>query len=241
MPIGAHHSPENGTDEWLTPPELIQWLGPFDLDPCAPIARLWDTARRHCTIMDNGLIQRWEGRVWLNPPYSDPLLTRFIARMAEHGRGTALVFSRTETDWFFRYVWPRASALLFVQGRINFYLPDGNQAPHNSGGPSVLIAYGLEDADRLAECQQIDGHFQPLSCVGQIVAVMRPATTWPELCKKIILRQGGSISLDLAYVVLQDHPKARANQHWRAKIRQTYQGSGYRRTARGQYEIEGLR
>ena len=24
-------------DEWLTPPHVLQALGPFDLDPCAPV------------------------------------------------------------------------------------------------------------------------------------------------------------------------------------------------------------
>lgn len=37
MSIGSHHSHKSGTVEWLTPPEIIAALGPFDLDPCAPI------------------------------------------------------------------------------------------------------------------------------------------------------------------------------------------------------------
>lgn len=51
--------------EWLTPPEIIQALGPFDLDPCAPIVRPWDTAQTYYTIDDNGLLKEWFGRVWL--------------------------------------------------------------------------------------------------------------------------------------------------------------------------------
>jgi hypothetical protein len=41
-------------DTWLTPPELIQSLGIFDLDPCSPINRPWDTAKKHYTVNDNG-------------------------------------------------------------------------------------------------------------------------------------------------------------------------------------------
>ncbi len=58
-----------GKDEWLTPPDLIKSLGTFDLDPCAPIKRPWNTAKNHFTINDMGLMQNWHGRVWLNPPY----------------------------------------------------------------------------------------------------------------------------------------------------------------------------
>ena len=36
-----------GKEEWLTPPDLVQLLGPFDLDPCAPVRRPWDTAAKH--------------------------------------------------------------------------------------------------------------------------------------------------------------------------------------------------
>lgn len=40
-------NPRNGythKDEWLTPPEIVQSLGSFDLDPCSPIARPWPFA-----------------------------------------------------------------------------------------------------------------------------------------------------------------------------------------------------
>lgn len=36
---------KNSTDEWCTPKEIIDALGEFDLDPCAPMRPLWRTAR----------------------------------------------------------------------------------------------------------------------------------------------------------------------------------------------------
>jgi len=42
--IGSHQSAAMMKDEWLTPPDIIKALGPFDLDPCAPIVRPWPTA-----------------------------------------------------------------------------------------------------------------------------------------------------------------------------------------------------
>ena len=56
-------------DEWLTPPEIIKALGEFDLDPCSPVNRPWDTAKKHFTKFDDGLNKEWDGRVWVNPPY----------------------------------------------------------------------------------------------------------------------------------------------------------------------------
>ena len=58
-----------GTDVWLTPPYIIEALGEFDLDPCSPINRPWDTAKKHYNVFDDGLAHQWEGRVWCNPPY----------------------------------------------------------------------------------------------------------------------------------------------------------------------------
>lgn len=150
-----------GTDEWLTPPEVIAALGHFDLDPCSPGARRpWDTAATHYDIADDGLRQEWAGRVWLNPPYAD--VRPWLRKLAEHGQGTALVFARVETGVWFDEVWPRASGILFMKGRLNFHYIDGKRAKANSGAPSALIAYGQSDAEILASGVW-PGHFVPLN------------------------------------------------------------------------------
>jgi hypothetical protein len=143
--MGSHHSAAMLNDEWLTPPEILSVLGPFDLDPCAPIIRPWDTARKHFTIKDNGLLQPWEGFVWCNPPYGKETAA-WLNKMALHNNGIALIFARTETSMFVTYVWEYATSVLFLYGRIFFYYVDGSQAKANSGAPSVLVAYG-EKAD----------------------------------------------------------------------------------------------
>lgn len=138
------------THVWLTPPAILQALGPFDLDPCAaPSPRPWPTAARHIELPEDGLAAEWSGRVWLNPPYGQHA-GAWIKRMANHDCGTALLFARTETRMFVEHVWTRATALLFLAGRPHFHRPDGTMAPGNSGGPLVLIAYGAYDAARLA-------------------------------------------------------------------------------------------
>lgn len=72
--------------------------------------------------------------------------------MALHGSGIALIFARTETAMFFEAAWSKASAILFLEGRLTFHYPDGRPAEHNAGGPSCLIAYSQADADCLATC-----------------------------------------------------------------------------------------
>jgi hypothetical protein len=129
-------------DEWLTPPEIVGALGPFDLDPCAPIVRPWDTAARHLTIHDDGLASPWIGRVWCNPPFGREAV-KWLRRMVQHGNGIALIPARTETAMFYECVWGGADAVLFVQGRPHFHYVDGRRAPFNSGAPICLVAYGI--------------------------------------------------------------------------------------------------
>ena len=146
--IGSHQSARMINDEWLTPPEIISALGPFDLDPCAPVIRPWDTAKKHFTIEDNGLLQPWEGFVWCNPPYGQ-LTARWLERMAMHNNGIALVFARTETEMFFRWIWNQATSILFLEGRLHFHYISGERSKINAGAPSILVAYGMEAYDRL--------------------------------------------------------------------------------------------
>ena len=155
--MGSHQSHVMITDEWLTPPEIVKALGPFDLDPCSPINRPWDTAKTHYTrpialFEPGGLEKPWFGRVWLNPPYGKHT-GKWLKKLSEHGNGIALIFARTETRMFFDYIWYKATAALFIEGRVQFYKKDGTlpEGGNNSGAPSVLIAYGKQNAEILKD------------------------------------------------------------------------------------------
>lgn len=143
-------------DRWLTPLPLIAALGEFDLDPCGAPGH--STAREVWTpeFVGDGLSMPWSGRVWLNPPYGRTT-GDWMRALALHGRGTALIFARTETALFHEWVWPHATGILFLRGRVTFLDSEGVPASANSGAPSVLIAYGNEDADALAS-SGLDGH-----------------------------------------------------------------------------------
>lgn len=154
--IGSHTKANRGaTDDWITPKEIIDALGGyehFDLDPCECDEQPWPCAKESFCFGINGLSMPWRGRVWLNPPYGQQT-AQWLKKLADHGRGTALIFARTETEMFHRYAWERATAFLFLEGRIYFHLPTtGQRANGNAGGPSVLIAYGTDDADVLRRC-----------------------------------------------------------------------------------------
>ena len=159
--MGSHQSAAMLKDEWLTPPEIIDALGPFDLDPCAPVNRPWPMAQCHYTIEDDGLKRTWRGRVWLNPPYGRET-GKWLARLADHGQGTALIFARTETTMFVEHVWKKANAVMFISGRLHFHHANGVRARANSGAPSCLVTYGKFDTEMLESAVDvgvIDGVF----------------------------------------------------------------------------------
>lgn len=151
---------KNTTTTWLTPIDIIRSLGEFDLDPCTPPTMPWETAKKRYTEADNGLAQDWEGRVWMNPPYGKDM-DLWLEKMANHNNGIMLVFNRTETKQFHKWVFPKASAVLFKEGRIHFLNVLGEKVGNGSGCGSVFIAYGKENADIL-ERSGITGYFQKL-------------------------------------------------------------------------------
>lgn len=132
----------NDNDTTLTPLVLLNRLGPFDLDPCG--------FPRHCTAHrlicwpDDGLQAKWFGRVWLNPPYSEP--APWLERLLKHGDGIALVLASTDTKWFHDYA-TKANGLLFILGRPTFLREDFTEVGLMRA--SVLIAFGYSNAESL--------------------------------------------------------------------------------------------
>lgn len=139
---------EGLTNTWFTPPEIIATLGVFDLDPCTQTFRPYNTANNHiCEDSGEcGLSVNWSGRVWLNPPYGKGI-SKWLNKLAEHGNGIALVFSRTETEWAQNII-KKADAVNFLKGRIAFIRKDGI-ASTNAGTGSMLLAFGKENVEAI--------------------------------------------------------------------------------------------
>lgn len=132
-------------DEWLTPKHITDSFS-FDLDPCSPIVRPWDTAKKHFNINDDGLKMPWDGFVFCNPPYGKETYI-WLKRCAEHNNCLALTFARTETKGFQEQVFEKATSVFFFKGRLSFHYVDGTKGDA-ANAPSVLIAYGKQ-----ADCE----------------------------------------------------------------------------------------
>ena len=147
----------NPTDEWYTPKEIIDALGVFDTDPCAPVTPLWNTAKVMYNKSNDGLTKNWIGRVWLNPPYSKPLMWQFVEKLAEHGNGIALLFNRCDSNKFQDVIFTNATGIMFLRNRIKFFRPDGTRGD-SPGCGSILVAFGEDNAEVLRTCN-IEGKY----------------------------------------------------------------------------------
>lgn len=106
------------SDDYYTPAWIFEQMDiEFDLDVCSPCGGLpWIPAKRYFTQADDGLVQPWEGRVWMNPPYSRP--TPWIRRFIDHGNGVCLI-PAAKARWFFE-LWAKADAFSVTPERFRF-------------------------------------------------------------------------------------------------------------------------
>lgn len=151
---GAHVGNASGVNEWYTPPDIIAAahavLGGIDLDPASHAeANRTVEATNYFTSEDDGLKQEWAGRVWMNPPYAQPLIEQFCDKLMESflvGKVTdaiSLTNNATDTAWGQRLL-GNCFAACFTRGRLRFWAPEREAAAPLQG---QMLCYFGSSAD----------------------------------------------------------------------------------------------
>jgi phage N-6-adenine-methyltransferase len=113
----------SNTDMWATPQWLFDALNShyqFRLDVCA----LPENAKckNYFSPEQDGLKQEWEGICWMNPPYGKEII-KWVRKAYESSLEGAIVVAllpaRTDTAWFWDYVYNKAM-IEFIRGRLKF-------------------------------------------------------------------------------------------------------------------------
>jgi phage N-6-adenine-methyltransferase len=151
LAAAANHRAEGtGENEWFTPAQYVEAardvMGEIDLDPAShPIAQETVQAFSYYTAADDGLVQPWHGRVWLNPPYVQPLIAQFAAKMVDEvtarrvTQAIMLTHNYTDTAWFHQAE-AAADLICFTRGRIKFVDIDGDDCAPTQG--QAFFYYG---------------------------------------------------------------------------------------------------
>lgn len=116
--------------DWQTPDEYIeaarQVMGEIELDPASSDnAQQRIQAKRYHTGKDNGLIQHWSGKVWINPPYG--LLPEMIAKLVNHYASgditEAILFTHTLEVWadWFQFVTKNCSSFCLLDHLVKWH------------------------------------------------------------------------------------------------------------------------
>jgi len=131
--------------DWLTPSEILEklykiWGGAFTLDPCSnDYNPLHVNAKEHYTKYDDGLILKWYGNVFVNPPYGRGIEKWIDKGLKEQTEDQVwLVPAKTDTDWFHK-LYGNMDVICLFRRRLKFEKPDGTR--HKNGTfPSCLMA-----------------------------------------------------------------------------------------------------
>jgi len=149
-----HVSNNSGNNDWYTPEVFTQAarsvMGCIDVDPASSeTANKYVKASEIYTAETNGLEREWHGRIWMNPPYAQPLVSQFCQKLSdeyESGRVTefcALVNNATETQWF-NTLCEHANTICFPKGRVKFWGPEGNTGAPLQGQAIVYAGPNAE-------------------------------------------------------------------------------------------------
>jgi len=129
------------SNEWATPQVLFDGLNAefhFTLDPCATQSNT--KCPRYYTLEDNGLKQSWANEVvFMNPPYGGNT-GRWVEKAWYESQNGAIVVcllvSGTDRSYWHDYIFPFASELRWLRGRIIF-----GEAKTSAPFASVIIVF----------------------------------------------------------------------------------------------------
>lgn len=189
-------STQGKSNEWYTPARYVdaarKVMGGIDLDPAScEIANRTVKAVRYYTKKDNGLIQPWYGRVWLNPPFGrmnaskntahgstggKSIMGLFVTKLLnEYSIGNTeqailLATNKADTSWFDQ-LW--SYPICFTRNRVLFDRPDTHDREGHFFG-TVFVYLGPYESAFIE-------HFSQFGRIAKAIDTPKPKPTMRSL------------------------------------------------------------
>lgn len=127
-------------NDWETPIKLFAELDRefhFTLDPCCN--KRTAKCPKYYTINENGLSKDWSNEVvFMNPPYGGHTEKWLLKALNESRKGATvvcLIFSSMDRSYWHNIIFPYASQIRFLNGRIKF----GNAKTSAPLGSAIIV------------------------------------------------------------------------------------------------------
>lgn len=129
-------------EEWNTPPDVFAWLNShfdFTVDAAADFhnalcVKYWDVAQ-------DGLAQDWSlDTVFCNPPYGKKQVDWIKKAAGSWGTSVLLIPARPDTKIWQDVIFPNATAIVFLRGRLKFTL--GAKSKNVAPFSSAVVVFG---------------------------------------------------------------------------------------------------
>jgi phage N-6-adenine-methyltransferase len=162
------------SNEWETPYNFFMELHKefhFTLDPCCTL----QTAKcyKHYTKLEDGLKQDWsKDVVFMNPPYGGHTGDWIKKAYEESLKGAVvvcLIVSSTDRSYWHEFIFPFASQIRFVRGRIKF----GNSKSTAPFASAVVIFSQKKYEEKIVYTKKTNSSIPPTDeSVGILEAIL---------------------------------------------------------------------
>lgn len=121
---------DNRSCEWYTPRHILErvyYVMNIDLDPASPNPPTVK-AKKFYTKKENGLLQPWNGNIYLNPPYGrdlPPWISKLLIEwhLSHVTNAILLVPAKVDTVWF-NLIASKSACICTIRGRLHFIIED---------------------------------------------------------------------------------------------------------------------
>lgn len=88
---------------------------------------------------EDGLVEPWEGAVWLNPPYGKGLVMPFVNKLCWHQNSFAALVNLDPSTVWFNILAERSTYIIMLHDRVAFINPETGEPVKGNPRPQAIL------------------------------------------------------------------------------------------------------